>query len=83
MYAIRSYYADFNQDFTAAIEQLAGDDAVKGVIVTSGKNRITSYNVCYTKLLRINLRRSFPQKKSIILTATIIMIIIVQTSRCA
>jgi len=28
---------DFNQDFTAAIEQLAGDDAVKGVIVTSGK----------------------------------------------
>ena len=28
---------DFNRDFAAAIEQIAGDDSVKGAIVTSGK----------------------------------------------
>ena len=45
MYAIRSYYG--------AAEQRHDDDQVRGPTEDqAGGDRITSYNVCYTKLLR-------------------------------
>ena len=67
MYAIRSYY-EYDPNRTANIALLHYLDGEKryiiapvslkaGDMVESGEkadiNRITSYNVCYTKLLRI------------------------------
>ena len=55
MYAIRSYYvlAEVDADIAREIEAKAATD------VASRQPRITSYNVCYTKLLRQ------PQSKTI------------------
>ena len=36
----------------------AAADKINGLKFTIGNNRITSYNVCYTKLLRLNEQRS-------------------------
>ena len=62
MYAIRSYYDNENcerQSHAAAPMIIIGDafhNAIDGVVIAasflSSKDRITSYNVCYTKLLR-------------------------------
>ena len=49
MYAIRSYYAFFRADTTGAhVAVLAG----QAELAKFTMRRITSYNVCYTKLLR-------------------------------
>ena len=69
MYAIRSYYGYFAQNqaqkldenltVLETIDQIAvGDIRTKirdilGAFMFSGEDRITSYNVCYTKLLRL------------------------------
>ena len=62
MYAIRSYYASPHPEGNGAFDAMvkALDDA--GItpeqidyISLHGTGRITSYNVCYTKLLRINI----------------------------
>ena len=47
MYAIRSYYADVNDP---GYRNVTFDDALRAAF-----HRITSYNVCYTKLLRMVL----------------------------
>ena len=59
MYAIRSYYA-FKLMTDPFVGQLTFIRVYSGVLNSGatvynsvkGKNRITSYNVCYTKLLR-------------------------------
>ena len=63
MYAIRSYYATFGYD---AAERRIRLSRANGTITTYAYNsrsnsylRITSYNVCYTKLLRVVRRREF------------------------
>ena len=55
MYAIRSYYGarrlhlvDLNGAFAG---KPVNEEAIKAIVEAVG-NRITSYNVCYTKLLR-------------------------------
>ena len=60
MYAIRSYYGDFGQDVCqgeGGVFQNVGKGEHRKILV--GKpvpdTRITSYNVCYTKLLRFNM----------------------------
>ena len=61
MYAIRSYYDDEGfllndemDDFTIkpGVKNLYGLVQGKANSIAPGKRRITSYNVCYTKLLR-------------------------------
>ena len=61
MYAIRSYYVSaesaailFYKDEMAdwAADRVCQSIDSSGVPVCDGLNRITSYNVCYTKLLR-------------------------------
>ena len=56
MYAIRSYYAKVdNSDITQTVASnwLNGmSGKVAGLTFNSASTRITSYNVCYTKLLR-------------------------------
>ena len=54
MYAIRSYYGiDADDDFNADV--LVGPRVLNSE--WRGMPRITSYNVCYTKLLRQKYRR--------------------------
>ena len=53
MYAIRSYYDQENLIKCAMEEQSAGGaEILKAMHEISNITRITSYNVCYTKLLR-------------------------------
>ena len=67
MYAIRSYYAISIDDLSGdsdkketkddvAKREIKSDVELKvvGKIDLEKPNRITSYNVCYTKLLRLN-----------------------------
>ena len=51
MYAIRSYYVLF---LPGCLKLRLQQEFLATWTVISMRNRITSYNVCYTKLLRIN-----------------------------
>ena len=61
MYAIRSYY-DLDADGAAAeaqgLDEAAGHTAGPrlDLVDDAQERRITSYNVCYTKLLRVGIR---------------------------
>ena len=60
MYAIRSYYVQRITQFYYGTEILMNDSAKPGDhgLIRSdfpGGCRITSYNVCYTKLLRLRI----------------------------
>ena len=60
MYAIRSYYAydvafSLGDGLRPGSIYDANDEAQLGELRTLGELRITSYNVCYTKLLRVDL----------------------------
>ena len=53
MYAIRSYYDA--EDYDGEVDKLFDfiqDDITSYELKDGGPGRITSYNVCYTKLLR-------------------------------
>ena len=80
MYAIRSYYEnDIPAPYNPAIETLPETGEARSVIFTMEKldqaktafetefirSRITSYNVCYTKLLRYPLQhpQQWPQTR--------------------
>ena len=54
MYAIRSYYALWDQPIDEPCPKCGYPVIVEKVTKRYGtyRNRITSYNVCYTKLLR-------------------------------
>ena len=61
MYAIRSYYVLMKLHFATALGKVDAASALKARLqekseqghLTVGEHRITSYNVCYTKLLRL------------------------------
>ena len=56
MYAIRSYYGSLNTKSrisqTVTTDTTPGNQKIPAVFWYQGTYRITSYNVCYTKLLR-------------------------------
>ena len=63
MYAIRSYYAG---KLTEGCRFEFGDDGIDRFhIIGIFEARITSYNVCYTKLLRIIARYGFMEEPNI------------------
>ena len=53
MYAIRSYYG-VCQDPTKDLLVESANNFYEGVTQKEAESRITSYNVCYTKLLRLS-----------------------------
>ena len=63
MYAIRSYYAAINtymgendpDDYVRMVRTDLMGIVREDLIFDLGRHRITSYNVCYTKLLRLSV----------------------------
>ena len=55
MYAIRSYYEGQGGKKDSCPGPGAGGDFVHRILIQCLMHRITSYNVCYTKLLRLFL----------------------------
>ena len=56
MYAIRSYYEDFIRRGGVINLKTVNNKVRFEINRLAGERRITSYNVCYTKLLRPRLR---------------------------
>ena len=80
MYAIRSYYeqggqGDLEQQLAGALQKAVVDHVQPAQQHAEKQHRITSYNVCYTKLLRANSTallsavEAMPDRKTIITSA--------------